>query len=113
MMTSGPGTVPHAGLVHRWQCRGFHIAVFVEVHDLDGLHRCADGNFTRNRTSIRRAAKGLGEFRRNYEAAAGDAERPRFGLIIILVSFDLKKRESSLWRRAQPNRTARLAKVFR
>ena len=66
------------------------------MYDLDGLHRRADGNFTRNRTSIRRAAKGLGEFRRNYEAAAGDAERPRFGLIIILVSFDLKKRESSL-----------------
>src|SRR6476646_4591274 len=92
----GAGDIPPARLVQRWQSRGFDIAVLVDVYDLDGLHRRADRNLARDRTSIRRAAKRLGEFRRNYEAAAGDAERPRFGLIIILVPFDLKKRESSL-----------------
>ena len=66
------------------------------MYDLDGLHCCADGNFTRNSTSFRRAAKGPGEFRRNHKAAAGDAQRPRAGLIIILVSFNFKKRESRL-----------------
>lgn len=44
----GAGDSPDAGLVQCWQCRGFHIAVFVELCDLDGLHGCADGNFAGN-----------------------------------------------------------------
>ena len=49
-----------------------------------------------DRACICRAAKRLGEFLRNHQPAASDAEQPRIGLVIVLVSFDLKKRESRL-----------------
>src|SRR4029077_17467352 len=32
----------------RGKSRGFHIAVLVELCDLDGLHGCTDGDFARN-----------------------------------------------------------------
>jgi hypothetical protein len=44
----GAGDSPDTGSVQCWQRRGFHIAVFVELCDLDRLHRSADGDFAGN-----------------------------------------------------------------
>src|SRR5437762_846490 len=41
----GAGNGPDTGLVQCWQFRGFHVAVLVELCDLDGLHGCADRDF--------------------------------------------------------------------
>ena len=51
----GAGDSPDVGSVQCWQSRGFHVAVFVELCDLDGLHGCADRNFPDDDTSIRRS----------------------------------------------------------
>ena len=96
MMTSGPGTVPDAGLIQRWQSRGFHITVLVELHDLDRLHGCTDGDFARNCPGVCRAAKRLREFFGDQQASFGDAEQLRVCVIVVLASFDIEKRESRL-----------------
>ena len=44
----GAGDSPDARLVQCWQSRGFHIAVLVDLHGLDGLHGCTDGDFAGN-----------------------------------------------------------------
>ena len=51
----GAGDGPDVGLVQCWQSRGFHVAVFVELCNLDALHGCADRNFPDDHTSIRRS----------------------------------------------------------
>jgi hypothetical protein len=53
----GAGDRPDTGLVQCRQSRGFHVTVFVELCDLDGLHGCADRNFPDDHTSIRRPPK--------------------------------------------------------
>src|SRR6476620_9162614 len=53
---------PWQRLVKCWKFRRFHIAVLVELYDLDWLHGGADGDFASNRAGVRRAAKRLGEF---------------------------------------------------
>ena len=46
----GAGDSPDAGLVQCRQFLGFHIAVCVELCDVDGLHGCADRNASNQRT---------------------------------------------------------------
>src|SRR6266478_116678 len=75
----------NARLVQCGQYRGFHIAVLVELCDLDGSHVCADGDSSNCDASVCRIAKGGGEFFREPQPSAHPEQlRPR--VVVILVS---------------------------
>ena len=74
---------PNGGLVQRWQCGGFYIAI-EDLIDLDRQQRCRD----RNRSG-RCAVFG-------QKPAAGDSEQMFAGIVIVLMSLNVIENRAAL-----------------
>src|SRR6266403_1040746 len=73
----------------------FEFAVNEPV-DLDRLHRRAYGNLSNCRADVCRSAKGLREFFRDQHSSVSDAEQLCVCVVVVLVPFDIEKREAGL-----------------
>src|SRR4029077_17466147 len=90
----GAWNSPDTWLLQRWEPRGLHIAVLVKMYNLDWLHGRADGDFSNYGADLHPPAQRFGKLIRNQQSTTCDAEQLRVGVVIVLMSFDIEKREA-------------------
>src|SRR5579884_2435411 len=85
------GNGSHSRLVKGRQPSRLNVAMFIQMQHFDRLHRRADGDAADDCSGIRRPAKRAGKLWRHKQPATADAQELSLGIIIVMVSFNLKE----------------------